>query len=85
MGNGRGDITNENFRARVRDGLTEFGHKPEGKDWDSFAQRMFFAGGGFSPDSPGSLPDVLAEARTSLGASPQIVYYLAVPRLPSPG
>ena len=67
VGNGRGDITHEDFRARVHDALTEFGPKPEGKDWDSFAQRVLFAGGGFSPGRPGSLPDVLGEARTSLG------------------
>ena len=79
VGNGRGDITHENFGARVHDALTEFGPKPEGKDWDSFAQRVFFAGGGFSSDSPGSLLDVLSEARTSVGDSPQLVHYLAVP------
>jgi glucose-6-phosphate 1-dehydrogenase len=79
VGNGRGDITDENFRAHVHDALTEFGPKPEGKDWDSFAQRVSFAGGGFSSDSPGSLLDVLGEARTSLGGSPQMVYYMAVP------
>jgi hypothetical protein len=56
VGNGRGDITHENFRAHVHDALTEFGPKPAGKDWDSFAHRVFFAGGGFSPDSPGCLP-----------------------------
>jgi len=32
VGNGRGDITLENFRARVHDALTEFGPKPAGKD-----------------------------------------------------
>jgi glucose-6-phosphate 1-dehydrogenase len=79
VGNGRGDSTHESFRAHVHDALTEFGPKPEGSDWDSFAQRVFFAGGGFSPDSPGSLPDVLGEARASLGGSPQLVHYLAVP------
>jgi glucose-6-phosphate 1-dehydrogenase len=79
VGNGRGDITNENFRAHVHDALTEFGPKPDDKDWDSFAQHVFFAGGGFSSDSPGSLLDVLGEARTSLGDSPQMVYYMAVP------
>ena len=63
VGNGRGDITHENFRARVRDALTEFGPKPEGTDWDSFAQRVFFAGGGFSSGNPGSLPDVLGNPR----------------------
>jgi len=40
---------------------------------------VLFAGGGFSSDSPGSLLDVLGEARTSLGDSPQMVYYMAVP------
>ncbi|HEV2259105.1 MAG TPA: glucose-6-phosphate dehydrogenase (NADP(+)) [Streptosporangiaceae bacterium] len=79
VGNGRGDITHQSFRARVHDALTEFGPRPDGQDWDSFAQRVFFAGGGFSPGRPGSLPDVLAEARTSVGDSPQLVYYLAVP------
>ena len=79
VGNGRGDITHENFRARVHDALTEFGTAPEGAGWDSFAQRVFFAGGGFSPGSPGSLREVLGEARTSLGGSAQLVHYLAVP------
>jgi glucose-6-phosphate 1-dehydrogenase len=79
VGNGRGDITHESFRARVHDALTEFGPKPEGADWGSFAQRVFFAGGGFSPSSPGSLPEVLSQARASLGGSPQLVHYLAVP------
>jgi len=36
VGNGRGDVTHENFRAHVHDALTEFGPKPEGRDWDSF-------------------------------------------------
>ena len=79
VGNGRGDITHEDFRARVHDALTEFGPEPEGADWGSFAQRVFFAGGGFSPGSPGSLPGVLGEARAALGGSPQLVHYLAVP------
>jgi glucose-6-phosphate 1-dehydrogenase len=79
VGNGRGDLTHENFRAHVHDALTEFGPKPEGQDWDSFAARVFFAGGGFSPDRAGRLPDVLSQARASLGGHPQLVYYLAVP------
>src|ERR1700730_13693264 len=78
VGNGRGDITHEAFRAHVHDALTEFGPKPEGQDWDSFAQRVFFAGGGFSSDSPGRLLDVLSQTRTMLGDTPQLVYYLAV-------
>jgi glucose-6-phosphate 1-dehydrogenase len=79
VGNGRGDVAHEDFRAHVYDSLTEFGTKPEQKQWDAFAQHVFFAGGGFDTDNPGSLLDVLNKARTSLGKDPQLVHYLAVP------
>jgi len=44
--------------------LTEFGPQPEPGPWKEFAQNVFFAGGGFSPDSPGSLLDVLGHDAT---------------------
>jgi glucose-6-phosphate 1-dehydrogenase len=79
VGNGRGDVAHEDFRGHVHEVLTEFGPKPDKAQWDEFAQRVFFAGGGFSSDDPGSLLDVLAKARESLGDEPQLVHYLAVP------
>src|SRR3984957_1304888 len=79
VGNGRGDVAHEDFRAPVHDALTEFGPQPEAGPWASFAQRVLFAGGGFDSANPGSLLDVLAEARTSLGGEPQLVHYMAVP------
>ena len=79
VGNGRGDVAHEDFRRHVHNVLTEFGPQPEKKDWDAFSQRVFFAGGGFNSDNPGSLLDVLAKGRESLGGDPQLVHYLAVP------
>ena len=79
VGNGRGDVAHEDFRAHVRDALTEFGPRPQPKAWDSFAERLLFAGGGFNSDDPGSMLDVLAKARKSVGQDPQFVHYLAVP------
>jgi glucose-6-phosphate 1-dehydrogenase len=79
IGNGRGDIADESFRAQVHSALAEFDRKPEGADWDSFAHRVFFAGGGFTPDDPGRLPDVLNDASITLGDNPQLVHYMAVP------
>src|SRR6202050_2097044 len=79
VGNGRGDISHEDFRARVHDALTEFGPQPEPAQWDAFAERVFFAGGGVSVDDPGSLPDVLRENLGPLGSDPQLIHYLAVP------
>jgi glucose-6-phosphate 1-dehydrogenase len=79
VGNGRGDVAHENFRQHFHDVLTEFGPKPEPAQWKSFSEKVFFAGGGFTGDSPGSLLDVLAKGRESLGGDPQLVHYLAIP------
>ena len=79
VGNGRGNVVHEDFRRHVHNVLTEFGPRPDKQDWDAFAERVFFAGGGFTSDSPGSLLDVLARGRESVGGDPQLVHYLAVP------
>jgi glucose-6-phosphate 1-dehydrogenase len=79
VGNGRGNVAHEDFRRHVHDVLEEFGPQPTKKAWDAFAQQVLFAGGGFTSDSPGSLLDVLAEARQSLDGDPQLVHYLAIP------
>ena len=79
IGNGRGDVSHEDFRGHVHDVLTEFGTKPEGKDWEEFADRLRFAGGGFDSDDPGSLLDVITEARKQLGDTCELIHYLAIP------
>jgi glucose-6-phosphate 1-dehydrogenase len=72
-------VAHEDFRKHVHDVLTEFGPKPAPADWKPFAERVWFAGGGFTSDSPGSLLDVLEKARETLGGDPQLVHYLAIP------
>ena len=79
VGNGRGNLAHEDFRRHIHEALTQFGPKPEGAAWESFAQRVRFAGGGFNSDDPGSLLDVLKQARAALGSDPQLIHYLAVP------
>ena len=39
VGNGRGDVAHEDFRAHFRDSVTESGIKPETQDWNAFRQR----------------------------------------------
>lgn len=80
VGNGRGDVSHENFRDHVHQVLD----KPDGKDWEAFADRLLFAGGGFNSDDPGSLLDVIAHARKRLGDGAQIVHYLAIPPVAFP-
>jgi glucose-6-phosphate 1-dehydrogenase len=79
VGNGRGDVSHEDFTGHVHDVLTEFGPPPDKGPWKEFSQRLRFAGGGFDSDNPGSLLDVIAEAREMLGKDAQLVHYLAVP------
>ena len=79
VGNGRGDVSHEDFRGHVHDVLTEFGPHPDQGPWQKFADRLLFAGGGFQTDDPGSLLDVIGDARSRLGPKAQLVHYLAVP------
>src|SRR3978361_1999308 len=79
VGNGRGYVPHEDFGDRVPDALTEFGPAPDDATWGELARRLRFAGGGFQSDDPGSLLDVLGEAREDLGDDAQLVHYLAVP------
>src|SRR3954469_19770011 len=84
VGNGRGDLSPEDFADRVHDALTEFGPLGEAGDdtagpWGDSRGRLRFAGGGFASEDPGSLLDVLGEARDELGGDVRYVHYLAVP------
>ena len=78
IGNGRGDVSHEDFRGHMHEVLEEFGPKP-GDEWEAFAANLRFAGGGFEADNAGSLLDVLAAARTELGEDAQYIHYLAIP------
>jgi glucose-6-phosphate 1-dehydrogenase len=79
VGNGRGNVAHEHFRKHVHNVLSTSGPKPKEPAWGAFEQRVFFAGGGFSSDSPGSLLDVIAEATGDVGTGFQYVHYMAVP------
>ena len=80
VGNGRGDLSHYDFRDHVADVLTQFGSEPpRGATWKAFSERLRFAGGGFRSSDPGSLLDVLAEARKEVGDEAELVHYLAVP------
>ncbi len=79
VGNGRGDVAHEDFQAQIKASLEEFATAPEPDAWKGFAAEVRFAGGGFDGDDPGSLLDVLEEARRDLGESVRLVHYLAIP------
>ena len=79
IGEGRGEVTDEQFQEEVRKALEEFGPRPSEGPWEEVRRCFLFAGGGFRVDDAGSLLDVLSHAKKELGDSPQLVHYMAVP------
>ena len=79
VGNGRGDVSHEDFRGHVHDVLTEFAPPLDEAKFELFSKNLSFAGGGFDTDSPGSLLEVLDEQRKDVGADAQLIHYFAVP------
>jgi glucose-6-phosphate 1-dehydrogenase len=79
VGNGRGDVAHEDFQAHIHDSLEEFATAPEPDQWKEFAANVLFAGGGFNSDDPGSLLQVIDEAKKDVGEDPQLIHYLAIP------
>jgi glucose-6-phosphate 1-dehydrogenase len=79
VGSGRGQMTDQAFRAHVHDALAEFDRPPDPSAWGTFSERVSFAGGGFSAESPGALLDIVDTQRQSMGGAAQLVFYLAVP------
>lgn len=79
VGNGRGDVSHEDFRGHVLGVLKEFGDgDPDPQQWDDFASHLRFAGGGFEKSDPGSLLDVIEKAHGEIGDA-RYLHYLAIP------
>lgn len=81
VGNGRGEQTDEEFTELVQDALTEFGPPLTDGPWETFRDRLRFAGGGFTVEDPGRLVDVVEEIRNGEDGADgyQLVHYVALP------
>ncbi len=79
VGNGRGDVSHEDFRGHIHDVLCEFAKEPDADQFADFSKSVMFAGGGFREDNPGSLLDVIKQAEDELGAKVHLIHYMAIP------
>jgi glucose-6-phosphate 1-dehydrogenase len=71
-------LTTEEFRARTRAAVAEFGHaSPEGPGWDAFEASLSF--GVAEPDDPKDLLAAVEAAEREIGGSPRRLHHLAVP------
>lgn len=76
IGNGRGQLSDEQFRDDVKQALEDSGMTGDDAHLKSFLDRCHFAGGGFSVDDPGKMLDVL---RDKVGDDANVLHYFAVP------
>ncbi len=81
IGNGRGQVSDEEFRDHLRDVLQpgDDGAVIDAEAFDQLAASVRFAGDGFSSEDPGQLPGVLGQALDELGEDAQVIHFLALP------
>ncbi|MDE3044609.1 MAG: glucose-6-phosphate dehydrogenase [Acidobacteriota bacterium] len=70
--------SNDDFRARVRDAIVEFGDaKPDGEEWEAFISSVSAVAADAS--HPTALVDAVESAERELGEGARRLYHLAVP------
>ena len=71
-------LTDEQFRQRAKDAVTEFGTgKPDGEAWDAFERSLSFAGA--EPSDTAGLADAVQRAEREIGGTPGRLFHLAIP------
>jgi glucose-6-phosphate 1-dehydrogenase len=78
IGSARSALTDDEFRRRAEDAVTEFGlAKPTGEAWRDFANSLYF--GAAEPTDAQPLLDAVAAAEKAIGGHPRRLFHLAVP------
>jgi glucose-6-phosphate 1-dehydrogenase len=78
IGTARSGLTDDEFRQRAKDAVTEFGlAEPTGEAWRRFADSLSF--GAAQPTDPQPLLDAVAAAEKALGGHPRRLFHRAVP------
>ncbi|HEX5725502.1 MAG TPA: glucose-6-phosphate dehydrogenase [Longimicrobiaceae bacterium] len=76
VGFGREEMSDDDFRARMRAALEEHAEAPDAARWEAFAPRLTYLGVGFEPEGFGKLREHLEGLGAAAGNR---LYYLAVP------
>ncbi len=82
VGVGRGDMSDDAFRERLRDGVARFAGpgQPAPATWDHFARSIAWVGG--AAEAPATLDHLrarLAQIRSRWSEPAELIYYLALP------
>ena len=82
IGVARSQMTNEQFRARMREAIADFARvqPPSPRVWDRFAQALFYyAGDPADPDSMPASPTHLRQVEQERGTGGNRLFYCATP------
>ncbi|HET7340457.1 MAG TPA: glucose-6-phosphate dehydrogenase [Methylomirabilota bacterium] len=82
VGTGRTEMTDQEFRTRMRDGVRQFARLkvPSEQIWERFAANLtYVAGDPTTPELYGRLRERLEEVEGRHGGAPERLYYLATP------
>jgi glucose-6-phosphate 1-dehydrogenase len=82
VGASREDYTDDEFRDFARQAVEEFGTvKPSGAgcNWDGFAERLSYVGGGFGPGQSDPLKRAVAKAEDELGSTRRLFFFSVPP------
>jgi glucose-6-phosphate 1-dehydrogenase len=76
------DLSDEEFRELARSAIEEFGRsKPQGEDWERFAERLTYVGGGFAPGSTSAIASAVAAFESELGSSQKLIFCAVPPKV----
>ena len=82
IGSSSRELSDEEFRELARSAIEEFGRsQPEGESWERFAQRLWYAGGGFGPGSTERLARAAAQAAKELQTPAKLVFCAVPPKV----
>ncbi len=76
------ELSDDEFRELACAAIREFGRmKPEGAEWERFAERLHYVGGGFAPGTTSRIAAAVAETAQELGTDNKLVFCAVPPKI----
>jgi glucose-6-phosphate 1-dehydrogenase len=76
------EMSDDGFRELAKRAIDEFGRcGTEGEEWERFAKRLHYVGGGFGPDSTEAVSTAVGDAAQKLGAANRLIFCAVPPKV----
>jgi glucose-6-phosphate 1-dehydrogenase len=75
-------LSDDDFRDLASDAIKEFGRsEPEGDDWNRFAERIHYVGGGFAPGTTDDIAGAVETAEKEIGSMQKLIFCAVPPNV----